>query len=162
MPEKIQKKGANLYMNITDALLGEHAVFYAVFTHLEQFIPTAETAVMVKAQGAMLAAALATHANLEEELLFKTLEKQIGPEGPLAVMRLEHDEIEGSLERLPGVEELNQARDLLLHVVSTAREHFSKEEQILYPLASQSLSQEILTDLGTQWAVNRMVFLTSM
>ncbi|MBW8010733.1 MAG: hypothetical protein FVQ83_05740 [Chloroflexi bacterium] len=144
-------------MNITDALLGEHAVFYALFTHLEQNIPSAETTLLVKSQGAMLAAGLASHANLEEELLFKTLEKEIGPGGPLAVMRMEHEEIEGSLERLPGVDELDEARELLLHVVATAREHFAKEEQILYPIASQTLSHEKMTDLSNQWALSRAV-----
>jgi hemerythrin-like domain-containing protein len=146
-------------MNITDALLGEHAVFYALFTHLEQSVPTADKPALVKSQGAMLAAGLASHANLEEELLFKTLEKQIGSGGPLAVMRMEHEEIEQSLERLPGVEELDQARELLLHVVATAREHFAKEEKILFPLASQTLSHDTLSSLGDQWAAHRAIVL---
>ncbi len=145
-------------MKITDALLGEHAIFYAQFDHLEQTVPVADTIALVKSQGAMLAAGLAGHANLEEELLFKTLEKQIGSEGPLAVMRMEHEEIEQSLERLPGVEELDQARELLLHVVATAREHFAKEEQILFPLASQTLSIDTLNELGAQWAASRAIF----
>jgi iron-sulfur cluster repair protein YtfE (RIC family) len=146
-------------MNITDALLGEHAVFYAQFNHLEQSIPAADTLAQVKSEGAMLAAALAGHAHLEEELLFKTLEPHIGSMGPLAIMRMEHDQIEGGLERLPAVQELEQARELLLQIVEVARGHFAKEEQVLYPMASQALSAEALIDLGAQWATRRAIVL---
>ncbi len=146
-------------MNITDALLGEHAVFYALFTHMEQTVPTAEFLSQVKTQGAMLAAALASHAHLEEELLFIILEPHIGSTGPLAVMRLEHEKIEQSLEQLPTAVELGQAQELLLQAIAVAREHFAKEEQILFKLASKVLSAEALTNLGAQWAVRRAVTL---
>ncbi len=146
-------------MIITDAFLGEHAVFYALFLHMEQTKPTADALAQVKSQGAMLAAALAGHAHLEEDLLFKTLEPHIGSMGPLAVMRMEHNQIEGGLERLPAAQELEQARELLLQVVEVARGHFAKEEQVLYPMASQALSTETLIDLGAQWAARRAVTL---
>ncbi len=146
-------------MKITDALLGEHAVFYAQFDHLKQSVPHAETLAQVKSQGAMLAAALASHAGLEEELLFTTIEPLVGPMGPLAVMRLEHEEIEQGLERLPTVHDLNQAQELLLRIIEVAREHFAKEEQVLYLMASQVLPAEAMTDLGAQWAARRGVFL---
>jgi hemerythrin-like domain-containing protein len=143
---------------ITNALLGEHAVFYAQFGYLEQFAPTASDP-LLKSWGAMLADALAGHARLEEELLFTTLEPHIGSMGPLAVMRMEHDEIERSLEHLPATQDVDQARELLLHIVAVAREHFAKEERVLYPIATQTLSAEILTDLGSQWATRRTIFL---
>ena len=146
-------------MKITDALLGEHAVFYAQFNHLEQSLPSADTLTQVKSQGAMLAAALAGHAHLEEELLFKIVEPHIGSMGPLAVMRMEHDQIERGLERLPAVRELEQAQELLLQIVEVARAHFSKEEQVLYPMASRALSAETLIDLGAKWAARRAVSL---
>jgi hemerythrin-like domain-containing protein len=146
-------------MKITDALLGEHAVFYAQFGYLEQVIPAVNSLAQVKNLGAMLAAALASHAQLEEELLFTTLEPHIGSMGPLAVMRKEHDEIEKSLERLPTLQEVEQARELLLKVVTVAREHFPKEEQVQYPMAKKTLSDETLIDLGTQWAARRAIVL---
>jgi hemerythrin-like domain-containing protein len=146
-------------MKITDAFLGEHAVFYAQFDHLEAKIPAMNSLEQVKIQGAMVEAGLKGHAGLEEELLFKTLEPLIGPMGPLAVMRAEHEEIERSLHVLPGVQELAQAQHLLLQVIAIAREHFAKEEQILYPTALQTLSAEELSELGKQWAEKRQVFL---
>ena len=144
-------------MNIADALLGEHAVFYALFTYMEQSVPTAGSTSQVRTQGAMLAAALASHAHLEEELLFTTLEPHIGTMGPLAVMRLEHEKIEAGLERLPTVEELGQAQELLLQVVAVARKHFAKEERVLFRMATKALSAETLANLGAQWAASRDV-----
>ncbi len=46
-------------MKITDALLGEHAVFYAQFEYLERSVPSADTISQVKSLGALLAASLA-------------------------------------------------------------------------------------------------------
>ena len=145
-------------MKITQGLLGEHAVFYAQFNHLEASVPTVETLAQVQTQSALLTAALESHANLEEELLFVSLEPHLGTQsGPLAVMRAEHDEIKGDLSRLPQLQNLDEAQDLLLHVVAVAREHFAKEEQILYPMAEQVLGEETLIQLGSEWARQREV-----
>ena len=85
-------------MKLTDALLGEHGAFYAQFDRLEETVPHAATAAEVREQAALLAAALVTHAKLEDALLFKRLDAKIGAgAGPLAVMRADHEEIEGNL-----------------------------------------------------------------
>jgi hemerythrin-like domain-containing protein len=145
-------------MKITDALLGEHGVFYAQFDYMEKNISQATDLVLVKSQGAMLTAALATHAHMEDELLFVALEAHIDPQfGPLAVMRMEHHEIEGSLIRLQEVQDLPEAKHLLLHAVQTARAHFAKEEQVLFPMAQQMLETNKLNQLGAKWAELRKV-----
>jgi len=145
-------------MKVTDALLGEHGVFYAQFDYMEKNIPHAQDLALVKSQGAMLAAALAPHAHLENDLLFAALETHLDSQsGPLAVMRAEHDEIEGSLERLQGIADLTEAKKLLLYVIHTARTHFAKEEQILFHLAQDLLDTTTLSLLGTKWAAARNV-----
>jgi hemerythrin-like domain-containing protein len=145
-------------MKVTDALLGEHAVFYAQFDYLEKNIPPAQNLTLVKNQGAMLAAALAPHAHLENDLLFAALESHLDPQsGPLAVMRMEHNEIEGSLERLQTLQDLTEAKNLLLHAIQTARAHFAKEEQVLFVMAGQMLEAGKLAQLGAKWAEQRKV-----
>ena len=57
-------------MKVTQALLGEHAVFTTLFTHLETRIQQAG----LVALGAMLQSALASHAQREDKLLFGALE----------------------------------------------------------------------------------------
>jgi hemerythrin-like domain-containing protein len=144
-------------MKITQALLGEHGVFYAQFEHLEQAVSTAVGTDLVRALAAFLQATLETHAQLEEELLFQTLDPYLGSMGPLAVMRTEHEEIERTLGQLLQPQDLNQAQALVQHLLQVAREHFAKEEQVLFPLTEQTLDVEILTRLGAQWAERRGV-----
>jgi len=144
-------------VKITDALLGEHGAFYAQFDHLTQIVPNLTATEQVQQLGALLAAALKTHARLEDDLLFQALDPHLGPMGPLHVMRHEHDIIDGSLDRLETVEDTGEAAKLLLEVISVAREHFAKEEQGLYRMAQQCLGDEKLTELGAEWAKIRKV-----
>ena len=145
-------------MTITDALLGEHGVFYAQFDYLENVLPSSDDLTSIKALGAMLAAAFVPHAKSENELLFPLLEPHLGKEtGPVVVMRLEHDRIEQGLSRLPAVDDASEANGLVLSVVHDAREHFAKEEQILYPAALEVLGAEHLTQIAQDWARRRGV-----
>lgn len=165
-------------MKITDALLGEHGVFYAQFDLLQR---TAETANLEKmqAQGALLAAGLAPHAQIENEILFPALEKVLGEHGPTQVFRQEHaqiegwlaqlqevrallqahDEIESALARLAQLDDVAQAQRLVLDTLYLAREHFAKEETMLFPMAEGMLEPRVLEDLGAQWARWRSVVL---
>ncbi len=146
-------------MKLTDALRGEHGVFYAQFDHLEQAVPAVEDLAVLKSQAAMLAAALATHAQLEEELLFQALDPHLSEMGPLAVMRAEHEEVEAGLSEIPAFTDLAEAQQRLLRVVEVARQHFAKEEQILFMLADQSLDTKTLNELGAKWAERRGVMI---
>ena len=144
-------------MRITDALLGEHGVFYAQFGALERETPRATTLEQVRAQAALLQAALESHARIENDLLFAALEPSLGGQGPLAVMRHEHDQIEGGLAAVQTAGGLAPAQELLLHVVATARSHFAKEEQILFPMARQALTEAEQARLAEAWAERRQV-----
>ena len=137
---------------ITDALRGEHGVLYRLLDHLEREIAGASAA-QGRELGAFLAAALVNHSHLEDELLFTAVEGFLGAEsGPLVVMRHEHAAIEGGLERLQQAATAEEARSAAAAVVETARAHFAKEEQILFPLAERFLGGERLAELGRRWA----------
>lgn len=145
-------------MRITDALLGEHGVFYAQFEHLAEALPRTRNVEEVHSLAAFLAAALGPHAHLEDELLFSALEPYLGTAGgPLRVMRSEHDEIEGALDRVQQVHELEAARNLVRRALTVAREHFAKEEHVLFPMAAQFLGDNRLAELGAAWAQRRDV-----
>ena len=144
-------------MKVTEAFLGEHGVFYAQFDYLESDLPKATLLDWVKVQAQLVGAALKTHAQLEEELLFIPLDPHLGQMGPLNVMRMEHNEIEGTLEILPHASDLETARGQLLNMMQVARQHFAKEEQVLYPMAEKALSYQELSELGQMWAERRSV-----
>lgn len=162
-------------MKITDALKGEHGVFYAQFEFLDTAIET-ESLGVIKSLGAMLAAALAPHAHIENDILFPALEEQLGEGGPTRQFRFEHeeiegklkelhelkgthDEIEGALARLPDTKNVAQARELIRDALFAAREHFAKEENMLFPMADQMLEERTLENLGREWAERRNVVL---
>ncbi|HEX9670722.1 MAG TPA: hemerythrin domain-containing protein [Thermoanaerobaculia bacterium] len=144
-------------MKITDALRGEHGVLLRM---LEFVAGEARGASLGDAQamGRLLRQAIESHAQLEDELLFCALEPSLpAQQGPLAVMRMEHAEIEGSLERLARETAAEGAGALLLHLAEVARDHFAKEEQVLFPLAERVLPAERLVEIGTTWAERRAV-----
>ncbi len=162
-------------MKITDALKGEHGVFYAQFSFIEEQLAKASLST-TKSLGAMLASALAPHAHIENDVLFPAIEEKIGAGGPTTVMRHEHiqiegmleqlsefasahDEIEGSLAQLPKANDAEQARRLMQDVLLAARNHFAKEENVLFPMADQMLDESALGKLGMEWASRRGVVL---
>lgn len=139
---------------LTDALVGEHGVIYPLLDHLAGCsFGSAEEARSLAEQ---VAAGLRTHAQIEDDLLFVSLEQHLGSSGgPIAVMRAEHEEIEGTLDRLSRVSHVREARTLALHLRAVAREHFAKEEQVLFPMAEQLLGEEALRSLGQEWMARR-------
>lgn len=95
------------------------------------------------------------HHQKEEKVLFPTLEKKGVPkeDGPIGVMLFEHEikrkyikELEKALQENKDkkIKEKGQAISSLL------RDHIFKEENILYPLAKDILTQEELLKLGSR------------
>jgi regulator of cell morphogenesis and NO signaling len=143
-------------MKITDAMCGEHGPLYALLRHCEESAPRWEHADLILG-ARCLEAALLSHAEVEDALLFAAVETRMPPQGPVAVMRAEHDEIDRALHELRTSADEATARRLLLHAAATARDHFAKEEQVLFPLAEQLLGAGELERLGAIWAERRGV-----
>lgn len=139
-------------MNLIDALLAEHGVFYVLFDQIQESAAKAGTAAEVRDAVAMLTTALISHANIENELLFAALEERLGPAGPLAVMRAEHEELDRTLQEAAQAEQLSELASKVRHAVQLARVHFSKEEQVLFQMARQILGEDALIGLGRRWA----------
>ena len=150
-------------MKITDAFLGEHGVFYAQFDRLEQMVPSAKTLETVQEEAALVTAALVPHALMENEILFPALEECLGPPAlPVPVMRQEHRDIEGRLMQAQWAGTLREAQRLLLEALDLARDHFAKEEEVLFPLAEKVLGAGRLSELGMEWARRRGVKLPEL
>ena len=147
-------------MKLTDALLGEHAVFYILFNQIEELAGVEGSMAQIRAANTVLAAIVESHAGIEEELLFPALEPHLGREGgPLAVMRAEHEEIARLLWRIEEAEHEPEAMAAVEAALAQCREHFGKEEQVLFPMAIQFLDEDTLLRLGRSWAEARAVHL---
>ena len=139
-------------MRITDAFLGEHAVLYALFDHLEDEL---EAGADPEPHAALLRRVLHAHATAEDELLFDELAERAGG-GPAGAMIEEHQEVADLLGRTrsAGPDDLP---DLLREVMAVARAHFRREEEAAFPLADELLDPGRLRALGAEWSVRRDV-----
>lgn len=145
-------------IRITDAFTAEHAVFYAQFAALEATLPTAGLPEL-RAQVALLAAALGSHAELEDELLFGPLLGLLDDADAAGVALLadEHRSVRGELQRLRDADDPVEARGRFLAAIAVAREHSRREEETYFPLAAERLGDEQLAQLGRLWAARRGV-----
>jgi len=143
-------------MKITDALLAEHAIFYALFDRLEELIDETESIAALQTAMDLLAPVLVSHAKVEDELLFPALESGRS-DGPLGAMRSEHQQIADLFAGVHAVGELDALRGRVQEMIDVAREHFQKEDEIVLPVAVENLEEDALERLGQQWARLRQV-----
>ncbi len=99
---------------------------------------------------------LARHARKEDEVLFPALETVIGVgNGPLGVMRVEHDDIHAQAAQLRSllVSGSNAAllRACAEELIALLDMHFEKEEQILFPMFEQMLDADALAEVGRKF-----------
>lgn len=146
-------------MKITDALLGEHAVLYDLFGHLRNTAVSSGDIAEIRAAVAVVDKLLLAHARVEEELLFPRLDAHLGQMGPLAVMRSEHKGIDDLLEAARVETDIASLKGLIGRLIELANGHFRKEEMVLFGMAEQFLGEDVLAELGEQWAATRNVSL---
>lgn len=142
-------------MKITEGLLGEHALCYSLFEHVESIAEEAETLAELIATERVLSSAVTSHAAVENDILFPALLARLDIADQLEVLRADHKEIEllgGSVRESMTLEE---AREVLLRMVEALREHFHREDHVLFPLCERMLRPEELMELGQRWAERR-------
>lgn len=96
------------------------------------------------------------HSEREEEILFPMLGAYIGTtSGPIAMMEYEHAQakslISSFLEKAevsePANEELKTAAEFVVNAANLLKDHFAKEEHVLYPMAERMLSDDEKAEL---------------
>ena len=142
-------------MKITEILAAEHVVFHNLFDHLEETTPRLKSLAEIKSLSAALEVLMRAHAKTEDDLLVEPLEHCLAQIGQSETFHEEHDEIDGRLAEVQKARSTKQARALLLGVVLRSREHFDKEERIVFPLAERVLNAKTLSSLGDEWMKRR-------
>jgi len=144
-----------LIMKITEILVAEHAVFHNLFDHIEKNLPRLKTLAEAKSLAATLDAVMRPHANTEDVLLMGPLEHCLEQIGQRETFHEEHEEIDAQLAQVQKARGPRQARELLRQAVLRSREHFDKEERIVFPMAEQLLKARTLSNLGDEWKKRR-------
>lgn len=142
-------------MKITEALKQEHVVFIAMFDELDRLLAHNAEVAELKTRVAVLAAGLLPHAKAENDILFPTLPSLGGEAGPIATMKLEHREIENGLLGIASQSVPARVREDLAQVLVLARQHFAKENEVLFPMAEQILDERTLSELGADFGERR-------
>lgn len=148
-------------MKITDAFLGEHAVFYRQFDEVDDMLDRADLN-SLKHAAAVIAGALESHAQLEDALLFGPLARAAADGADIfALMEEEHTVIAKLLGEIATARDAARAAELLTDMIAAARDHFAKEENVAFPRAERLLDAGELHRLGAAWAQARNVVLES-
>ena len=142
-------------MKITEILMAEHAVFHNLFDHIEATVPGLKTVGEVKSLAAIMSKLTGPHSRTEDELFIEPLEHCFDHLGQKETFHDEHELIEQTIEKVQATRDLKTAKKLLLGAVAASRNHFDKEERIVFPMAERILKAKTLTELGAQWLKQR-------
>ncbi len=148
-------------MKITDALRAEHIVFHNLFDHIEKTIPGLKNLHAVQAVTQVLEGVLEDHGTVENDLLLEPLETSLGQIGHLENFHDEHELIDAALRNIKSSRSLKSGKAFLLRAVQLSRQHFDKEERVVFPLIEKQLKAKTLSSLGARWAQQRDVSGTS-
>src|SRR5260370_29405097 len=135
-------------MKITEALMEEHMMFHNLFDHIERTAPRLKTASEIKMLAALLDSMLEAHSRTEDDLFIGPLEHCFEQIGHRETFHQEHEQIEECLKQAQSGKRPRHARQWLLAAVDCSRNHFDKEERIVFPLAEPVLKSKTLTALG--------------
>ena len=142
-------------MKITEALMAEHVVFQTLFDHIERTTPKLQSLAEVKSLAAVLESTLSAHSRTEDTLLIEPMDHCLEQMGQADRFHQEHREIDSSLAEIRAARQVKSARSLLLRAVAYSRNHFDKEERILFPLAEKVLKARTLRTLACDWMKQR-------
>lgn len=142
-------------MKITEALQAEHLVFHNLFDHVEKSAPRVKTLAELKTVAALLESVLRAHSQTEDDLFIGPLEHCFEQLGQRETFHEEHDQIDRMLAQIQKAKQARKARQLLLSLVISCRQHFDKEERIVFPMAERVLKHKTLTELGQTWLDQR-------
>ena len=142
-------------MKITEILRAEHAVFHNLFDHVEATVPKLKTVAEVKSLGLIISKLTFPHSQTEDELFIEPLEHCFDQLGQKDTFHHEHELIDAALDKVQKTKDLKTAKKLLLGAVTASRNHFDKEERLVFPMAERILKARTLTELGAQWLKQR-------
>jgi regulator of cell morphogenesis and NO signaling len=149
MPQAELSKGLKQLKSEHPPLLNQLEEMYDLTKKIDREleIETNFTALVTKVKE--FKAALDPHSEREEGILFPMMGVYIGTtSGPIAVMEYEHDQAKSNIGaflvkaegELDSIEEKKKAAELIQNACFILTEHFSKEENVLFPMAERMLT----------------------
>ena len=136
---------------ITEALVLEHAVYREVFDQIERVLAGSQSASEVKLLASVVEVLLIGHGKTETDLAYSALDHALADRGALNQLHQDHHEIAGQFKPIHRTTDPAKALRRLKQALAATREHFRREEKIVFPVLEQTLQPDTLGALGSQW-----------
>ncbi len=133
---------------ITDSLTSEHALFCRLFDEIGHLLPDVQTVGEVRLLSRLVEGVLSHHADVEQNLAFAALDHALAEKGELNRLHQDHQEIDSCLRDAASAPEFKVAVRLLKAGLKASREHFHREERLLFPLFEKVFAPTTLMALG--------------
>lgn len=156
MPQAELSEGLTQLKSEHPPLLGQLDELYALTQQIDQEIDVENNFKVLIAKVKAFKAALDPHSEREEGVLFPMMGVYIGTtSGPIAVMEFEHDQAKANIAAFLATAEVAQgatdekkkSAELIQNAYFILTEHFSKEENVLFPMAERMLTDEEKAEL---------------
>ena len=142
---------------ITKILIMEHAVFCDMFDQIERILAGTKSADEVKALASVVEGLLVSHAETETNLAYSALDHALADKGSLDRLHQDHHEIDDQFQRIHRTTNPAEAQRLLKKALLATREHFQREEKIIFPVLEKTLQPDTLRSLGGKWMESHSV-----
>lgn len=135
-------------MNVIDYLIVEHRVMLEWLDGLEDFLSknTELRPDAIQVQMKCFLRVLEKHSAIEDRFLFPELNKLFDEAQlkPIRIFEFEHQEIEKITQSLQWAQDGRFVRVQTMKLISFLRDHFAKEENVLFPLMMQKVGSNRL------------------
>ena len=135
---------------ITSFLINEHVVFCELFDEIDRLLPDVRTAAEVRLLSRLVKGVLSRHAEVEQNLAYAALDHALAEKGELDHLYQDHEEIDARLQHATQAVEFVEAVRLLRAGLKSSREHFRREEEMIFPLFDKLLDTAALEALGDE------------
>ena len=156
MPQAELSEGLKQLKSEHPPLLEQLEKLYTLTQNIDQELNVEEDFIELIEQVKAFKAALDSHSEREEGVLFPMMGTYIGTtSGPIAVMEYEHDQAKANIGSFltnaevteASTEEKKRLAELIQNAYFILTEHFSKEENVLFPMAERMLTDEEKAEL---------------
>jgi hemerythrin-like domain-containing protein len=136
---------------ITQALILEHEILRQIFDQIESVLSRSQSARVVKSLALVVEGLLSKHGKIEINLVYSVLDHVLAERNASKDLYQHHEELDGHFARIHRTSGPAKASSLLKKALTATREHFRREEQIVFPTLEEILRPETLWTLGDQW-----------
>jgi hemerythrin-like domain-containing protein len=133
---------------VTDLLTNEHATFCLLFDEIDRLLPDVRTVAEVQLLSRLVEGVLSHHADVEDNLAFAALDHALAEKGQMHRLHQDHEEIDASLRGATVAARFSEALELLKAGLKASRDHFKREESVVFPLFEKLLDPASLETLS--------------